>query len=210
MLTVVDVERLVKDKKKLPCEAFFVDTNIIIDYKDPFGRSSFDFSLARRNATITEAIDKLKSAGVRPHSTITTAQEYYKHIQVGFYKLYVSKDIEESLGTAFDPEDFKTKRDSDVDFMAQWDLQMTQFKKTFSRNFPLLDLPANVHGLIDGFKGSSADFGDHALWHCALSAGIPCVFSNDSDFLSFYDLKYLMTTSRKVLDRAKDKGVEIV
>lgn len=88
-------------------EAFFVDTNIIIAFEDPFGRSIDNPSIAKRNEEISRIVLYLKSLTFKGYTTITVALEYYKHIQVGFFNVHTDREH-------FDSEQFKRLRDSDL------------------------------------------------------------------------------------------------
>lgn len=197
MAIVIDALKLVRDKKGLPTEAFFVDTNIVIDYTDPFGQSLDLHSLARRNERITEALSYLKSRNNVAYGSVGVALEYYKHIQVGFYQVHT--------GAKFNSDDFKQLRDNDIDFMNRWDGQMKAFKRVFTKNFPLYDSPTSFTELLPDFQGSSCDFGDHLLFATVMQRDpkMRSVFSNDMDFYSFPDSLFLLTTNQKLVQIAE-------
>jgi hypothetical protein len=198
---VIDGLKLVNSKKRLPKEAFFVDTNVVIDFKDPLGRTNDSPNLADRHAEVSLVVSYLKSSGTAAFATLGVVLEYYKNIQNGFYLARAQKK-------KFDNLDFKKRRDSDFDFMAGWDLQVKALKRTFTRNFPLYDTsPAGTETLLD-FQGSSVDFGDHLLYATVMTAPerSRCVFSNDGDFYSFPDDLYLLTTNVKVIGKATEDG----
>jgi hypothetical protein len=125
MSTIIDALDFVRNKKGLPVEAFFVDTNIVIDYKDPFGRTTGNKMLAQRNEELTEAVNRFKELGYKVYSTTSVAIEYYKHIQVGFYCLFTETQ-------KLDLRDFKNRRDNDVNFITRWDSQIKAFKKVYN------------------------------------------------------------------------------
>jgi len=198
MAIVIDAESLLEDKKRLPTEAFFVDTNIIIDYADPFGDSTTYPSLEKRNILITKVLNRVKSQH-KCFSTITVTIEYYKHIQVNFYNLHTQEK-------KFDNEHFKELRNNDVEFIERWEVQMKKFKRLFQKNFPLYSSHIPVSELWDTYKPSEVDFGDHTLYATIMASAenYKCVFSNDSDFYTFSDELYLLTTNNKLIKRARD------
>lgn len=53
MAIVIDALSLVRTNKRLPTEAFFVDTNVVIAFADPFSRS-IELRYATLNAEITK------------------------------------------------------------------------------------------------------------------------------------------------------------
>jgi len=201
MAIVIDALDLVRNKKRLPREAFFVDTNILVDFIDPFSRSTTDPRLAARNVELAEVIHPLKSWGSKSLSTASVALEYYKYIQVGFYKIETGKD-------RLDTEDFKRLRDGDLDFMTRWDHQLKVFKRLFSKTFPLLDVTLTLADVLSTFEGSKVDFGDHLLFKATLASDpkLRCVFSNDADFYSFSGEIYLLTTNRRVIAKAASES----
>lgn len=200
MAIVIDGLKLVNLKKRLPKEAFFVDTNVVIDYVDPFGRSFEDDVRAARNRDVTQVIGSLKRTA-QAHSTIGVIAEYYKHIQVGFYRSDPDRKH-------FDPERFKELRDNDPDFMNRWDFWMEEIKKTFRKKFPVYSTSPDALEVLDSFRGGEADFGDHLLFKAIMAApaGMWCVFSNDGDFFSFSDDLYLLTTNEKIIKTAYEEG----
>jgi hypothetical protein len=198
MAIVIDGLTLLKDKRRLPTEAFFVDTNIIIAFKDPFGLSNIDGSMQRQNVQVSEVVSFLKSTGLKGYATISTALEYYKYIQVGFFNLQTASE-------RFDLGRFKKLRDNDAEFMVRWDHQISVFKKVFKKNFPLYEMSPPLERLLSTFQGGKADFGDHTLFHSVMSCAenLRCIFSNDADFCVYPDELYLLTTSLKIIRNAK-------
>jgi len=199
MAIVIDGLALLKDKRRLPTEAFFVDTNIVIAFKDPFGQSSIDLDVQRRNLQISEIILFLKSNGFKGYSTISVALEYYKYIQVSFFNLQTESQ-------KFDSGRFKELRDNNAEFMIRWDHQISVFKKVFRKNFPLFEASPPLERLVSTFEGSKADFGDHTLFHSVMSCArnLRCIFSNDADFYTYLDEFYLLTTNQKLIRQAKN------
>ncbi|MBI3193655.1 MAG: hypothetical protein HYZ34_04190 [Ignavibacteriae bacterium] len=198
MAIVIDALKSVREKKRLPTEAFFVDTNIVIAYKDPFGRS-LDSKYATENEQVTEVVRRLKSFSLISFSTISVALEYFKHIQVGFfYKMHTGEKIN------YTTEQFKKLRESNIEFMNGWDLQLKLFNKLFVKVFPPYQLGIPIENLIQNFRGSQVDFGDHLLFSVMMSCKPEqhCVFSNDSDFYSFEENFYLLTTNKRIIEQA--------
>ncbi len=58
MALIIDALDTVKNKRRLPTEAFFVDTNIIINFKDPFGASYKDKNFQKINEDTTNVLFK--------------------------------------------------------------------------------------------------------------------------------------------------------
>ena len=201
MAIVIDGLNLVESKRRLPTEAFFVDTNVVIDFKDPFGRTNDEPYFEKRHEDASRVVSYLKSSGVIAFATLGVVLEYYKNVQTGFYLARTGK-------AKFDTRDFKIRRDSDQDFMASWDLQMKALKKTFTRNFPLYDESPNAMETVSSFKGGSVDFGDHLLYETAMKApqNRRCVFSNDGDFYTFPDELCLLTTNKEIVRSAEKDG----
>ncbi len=194
MPIVIDGLQLVNSKRRLPKEAFFVDTNVVIDFIDPFGRSLESPSVAERNEKIAEVLGKLKGAEIPYYATLGVVAEYYKHIQNGFYLIETRKKL-------FNSTDFKKLRNSDVDFMDRWEGQMEELRRVFTKKIPAYDLSVNLPEVITTFNGNHADFGDYLLYKTVMACPekMRCVFSNDADFYSFPDDLYLLTTNGKVI-----------
>jgi hypothetical protein len=197
MAIILDALDIVRNKKRLPVEAFFVDTNVIINYEDPFSRTLDDIARARINEDLTEALQGLKGMGYDRFTTPSVALEYYKHIQVSYYQVFTNGK--------FNIEDFKKRREEDIGFMAGWDLQIKTFKKLFKKKFPIVTTNIQSEQLIDSFKGEEIDFGDHLLSSFVLSlpSAQQCVFSNDSDFYKFPDQLFVLTTNPYIIKQAK-------
>jgi hypothetical protein len=198
MAIVIDGLTLLKDKRRLPTEAFFVDTNIIIAFEDPFGRSMDNPSIGKRNEEVSQIVLYLKSLGFKSYTTITVALEYYKHIQVGFFNIHTGRK-------QFDLEEFKRLRDGDLDFMTRWDHQIKVFRKVFQKKFPFYTSAPDLTELVSTFEGGKVDFGDHALFWSVMSCAdsFHCIFSNDADFCAYPDELYLLTTNPRIIRNAK-------
>jgi len=127
--------------------------------------------------------------------------EYYKYIQVGYFQARTGKHMN-------DIRDFKNLRDNDIDFMAGWDIQMETLKRTFTKNFPLYEGSPEANETVSTFRGGTVDFGDQLLYKTVMTAqqNMWCIFSNDSDFYSFPDELYLLTTNGEVIKKAAKEG----
>ena len=197
MPVVIKPVSFLENKKSLSFEGFFVDTNIIISYQDPFGQSSLKPDHYER---IQESIHLLKSIGYKTFSTISVALEYYKHIQYNSYTLYFQKN-------KFDSRDFKLKKINHPVFSDTWSRQMKSFKKLFSKAFPFYDKSIGTID-INSFDFLNMDFGDHLLLNTleGASSSFKAVFSNDKDFYNISDDIFLITLNSEVLSLAqKDK-----
>jgi hypothetical protein len=123
MPIVIDANSLINETRRLPTEAFFVDTNIIIDFTDPFGISTTKPTVEDRVRKITKIVGRLKST-YKSFSTFSVAMEYYKHIQFNTYTLY-------NETKKLDIENFKKLKSNDIEFMQICDSQVRGFRKTF-------------------------------------------------------------------------------
>lgn len=198
MTIVIDGLDLVNSKRRLPKEAFFVDTNVVIGFKDPFSHSSDAPSLQKRQEDISATIGYLKSFGIKAYATLGIVLEYYKNLQVGFYRVQPGKND-------FDLADFKKMRKNDSNFKLGWELQMKSLRKVFRRNFPLFEGYPSAEETVSTFTGLEVDFGDQLLFKTVMTApsNMWCIFSNDGDFYSFPDDLYLLTTNERVIRTAK-------
>lgn len=204
MPTVIDGDLLLKNIKRLPSEAFFVDTNIIIAYKDPFAAALKKSSLEKYNDKVSELLDKLKSAGFKAYSSLSVVLEYYKYIQVNSYKVYkYSSTGDETL--SFDSEDFKKMKRSDTRFISAWKIYLESFKKPFIKNIIILDKTLIPKDIFVTFEGTKIDFGDHLLYEVAkLYPKYKCIFTNDSDFYSIDDDNlFIITFNGSMISKAK-------
>ncbi|MDP1676383.1 MAG: hypothetical protein Q8L88_05900 [Bacteroidota bacterium] len=198
MAIVIDAMSIVENKKRLPCEAFFVDTNILIDYKDPFSTSLEDRRIALLNAELSKVLHYLKSLSLVSHTTVSVAVEYYKHLQVGYYRTQTGS-------LKFETNEFKKQRANDIAFFTGWDLQIKTFKKLFIKNFPIHFDSTFTPDILETFEGSKVDFGDHLLYNYMISCpeALRCIFTNDSDFYSYEGEFYLLTTNKKIISQAR-------
>jgi len=205
MAIVIDAKDILDNKKELPTEAFFVDTNIVIDFKDPFGISSTNKKDEERIQLIQSIMHDIRSRlQATPYSTTDTALEYYKHIQNKTVSLY--KDINKIDRLSF--HDLKKLRKNDHHFRAAWENQMKVFVKTFKRTFPIFGKPILVDNILSDFKFEEMDFGDHLLYKTVnnCESEYRCIFSNDADFYSISDEIFLLTTNPRVIQQAVNDG----
>lgn len=200
MAFVIDANDLTSKKAKLPTIAFLVDTNIVIDFKDPFGRTSVDLHYAQINTEIRKAIEHLKSHH-KCFSTLSVAIEYYKYLQVNYYKIALAKDN-------FSPDDFKLQRNNNSDFIAGWELHIRNFQRLFKKNFEIYNLPIDIYDLLNTFDGKLADFGDQILYKYSLidRINLNCIFSRDKDFFNLPDDFYLITIDKNIISTAKSNN----
>ncbi|MBD1206960.1 MAG: hypothetical protein H9535_00905 [Ignavibacteria bacterium] len=186
--------------RSLHCEAFFVDTNVLIDFKDPLGRA-LDKKDIERKEFVTDALTAIKSQGVASYSTLTVSIEYYKYIQTGFYQTFANQKI-----TTLD---FKRLRETSPGFAEGWALHVRKFRETFAKKFPLYgETQANVD--IRGMT-EEVDFGDFALYDTVrrLTPTHRFVFSNDGDFYSFSDI-LLFTVNPTMIEKARKDNLLFV
>jgi len=204
-MPIIDALEFVRNKKRLPTEAFFVDTNVVLDYADPFGRSLDRASFSRRNEETRSVMHWLRSDHKQAYTTVSVALEYYKAIQVGFYQIFVDQTNPKSNPSPFDAQNFKRLRNSDPQFIESWSNQLKVFKRTFTKSFPLYNANFDLSVFLSDFDGNMLDFGDHVLFQSAMSCEpeFRCIFSNDADFYSVSDVSYLLTTNSKVIARGK-------
>lgn len=204
MPIVIDGDTLSKNVKRLPKEAFFIDTNILISFKDPFAASYKNASKEKLNSKYTELLLLLKSTGFNSYTTFSVALEFYKYVQVNSYIIYKS-GLSKNSSIKFDTSDFKKLREVDQQFMTTWDLQIKSFNKLFSKNFIIIDESMNPKIVLSEFLGSQIDFGDHLLYEVVkLYPKYKCIFTNDSDFYSIDDDDlHIITFNKNMITQAK-------
>ncbi|MEW5800337.1 MAG: hypothetical protein AB1728_15160 [Bacteroidota bacterium] len=200
MAIVIDALEIVSSKKRLPCEAFFVDTNIIIYHRDPFAESAFDYYKKILNERVTNCIHYFRSDHSKCFSVISVAIEFYKFIQVGSYNIFTG-------AKKMDLEHFKKLRLNDKEFQKKWQITLKQYEKCFTKYFPLYGVYASTD-IFQNFDGMLVDFGDYALFDTVMNSKKEwfCIFSNDSDFYSFPNDLYLLTLNEDMIKRAKLEG----
>lgn len=197
MPVVITPEQLLDSKNKLHFKGFFVDTNIVILNQDPFGESTLPGKTFLFE-TVQESIQKLKSYGFVPYSTIPVILEYYKFIQYHSFILYLNKK-------KFSSKEFKEAKNSNSSFAEKWETQMKPFKRLFKKYFPLFEIDLQYSHLLDEFNFNEIDFGDHLLLNIAIKAKseLRIIFSNDRDFYSLPDDFFLLTANKRILSQAR-------
>ncbi len=204
MALVIDAKDLVDNRKKLPTEAFFVDTNILINYKDPFGSHAQTDSIEKEAENIQKILHSLKSyPQLSSFSTRSVALEYYKYIQFNSIKAYnLVKETHYGSG------DLKFLRKKDSNFAEVWELRMKEFLRIFKRNFPIFEEKIEGSDILLDFRYDLMDFGDHLLYKTVTNcnSNLQCIFSNDSDLYSIPEDVYLLTTNKKVIRQAKKES----
>jgi hypothetical protein len=204
MAIVIDALDIVHNRKSLPVEGFFVDTQMIIYYKDPFGKSGYkDRIFDNLNINARETLQYLKGQ-YKTFSTLSVALEYYKYLQVNSYLLY-KQTTANHQNIKFDSDDFKNLRENDVTFRGTWEKYLESFKKVFTKNFQLVDISFDTNNILTSFKGTEMDFGDHLLYNVVTNSNAKyhCVFSNDIDFYSCPDDVFFLTFNNKAMGKEK-------
>ena len=182
MATQITIDKILPPNSDYPITDIIVDTNVIIDYKDPFGNVNPNV-----NSKIVDQINKLKSH-FKVYSTIISAIEYYKFLQYGYYNIYIK--IHSGNYAKYSTIEFKKLRRTDPDFSNGWDLRLKEFKRTNIKHFPPLNIDLNNIYTIENigtFDGSKADFGDEMIYKICQFLKFPVVITKDKDFSSFPD-----------------------
>lgn len=203
MPKVINGTILAKDCRRLPTEAFFVDTNIIIKYKDPFGSSLNNPKEEKLNQGISDLLDRIKSAGKKSYTSLSVALEYFKYIQVTSYILYKKSRFDEK-NISWSLKDFKNLRKNGGEFKEYWESYLKVFKNTFKKNFVIIDKYLNTEEIMEDFLGENIDFGDHLLYKVSKQLStISCIFTDDSDFYRINDGNlFLITFNNTILKEA--------
>ena len=201
MATVIDVASYVELKRRLPVEAFFIDTNIVIAAIDPFG-ASLDEPYKTKYTEIQPVLQMLRSAQqVKCFYSSIVAWEYYSHIRWMFFKT-------QNQGVKFSTGQFKALREASAEFLHGWEGQLKAFNKAFGKRFVFFEPSAYSKDWFKAYSGTEVDLGDAMIVHQVMGASESqrCVFSNDGDFLKFDEQFYLLTTNRKIIEDARKKG----
>ena len=204
MPKVINGTILAKDCKRLPMEAFFVDTNIIIKYKDPFSSSLHNPQEEKLSLEISDLLNRIKSAGKKSYTTFSVVMEYFKYIQVTSYILYKKSRFGEK-NISWNLKDIKNLRKNDSDFKEYWEIYLKAFKNPFKKNFVIIDKHLDAKEIMEDFLGGNIDFGDHLLYKVSKQLSpISCIFTNDSDFYKINDDDlYLITFNNTIPEEAK-------
>lgn len=180
MAVKIKIDDILKPSSDYPIQNILVDTNIIINYEDPFSRVKSEL-----NASTTHYLNILKGC-YKVNSTIVNALEFFKYIQVGSYNIFIK--TQPGHFEEYSTVEFKKLRKRNSDFSSTWDLRLKQFKKTFKKHFPPLDIEKDKIyslNLITNFDGTEVDFGDNILYQYALKTDYPLIITSDRDFESF-------------------------
>jgi hypothetical protein len=201
MPKVIDALDFMNKKKKLPTEAFFVDTNVIIDYKDPLAFSNLNDRYRKRHEDITSCIQFFRSIQHKMFTTLICAVEYYKILQRRFYMKMEDTDD-------FDNYKFKTLKETNPDFLNAWITQAGAFRLLFKKKIPVIDNAVAENELVSSFQTFSWDFPDYSIYSIMKLAdkSFHTMFSNDKDFYFFPDDFYLLTTNNEIIDTARNDG----
>jgi predicted nucleic acid-binding protein len=182
MAKILSIDNILPPSTNYPIDIIFVDTNVIVNYEDPFG-----FVKPQKNADIVSLLNNLKS-NYRVCSTIVSAIEFYKFLQVGYYNIYIKThpgNFEESSTIAF-----KKLKGRDQEFLKGWELRLKMFVKTFKKHFPAFDVKGESiysEELITSFDGKSVDFADEIIYHYSKKIKNSVIITEDRDFQSFPD-----------------------
>ena len=131
MAIVVDIFKDIENKKSLPFEGFFIDTNILIISEDPFSKTSYDKKTEELNIKSTLVLGRLKQLSYQVFTTPSVALEYYKYIQYNSYTTILQKE-------KLDTRDFKKQRNENPDFRTGWNAHMKNFKRYSDQNIDFI------------------------------------------------------------------------
>lgn len=194
VITDTDYKKIIKS---FQLKAFFIDTNLLISFQDAFGESSDNQRSSKLNQYILILITELKQNSLIAYVTPSVVLEYYKYIQVGYYKLKTGND-------RFEGKDFKAKRDKDIVFLEGWKLHMKKMKKLFTKTFQIYNLKITDQTLFH-YNHSNYDLGDYLIYNSILEYGIDksIALTDDFDFYSFSDNLKIISPNTKLLSQAK-------
>ncbi len=195
MAKIIDAREILINKS-LPIEGFFVDTNIVINFKDPFQVSGELIHVAETNNLLREILPKFKTDGGKCFSTYSVALEYYKYIQVNYTKKFTGN-------ANYSTKDYKSLRDNNPEFQSGWVIQLKAFDKVFRKNFPIKTELIPTEDCRESFKSFKTDFGDHLLYSSVKNVDkkICCIFTDDIDFIQYPDDLIILTTNNKILQQ---------
>lgn len=182
MAQIVAIDEILKPTPKYPIQNILVDTNIIINYENPFG-----WIHASLNVKIVQYLNQLKSH-YSVNSTLVTALEYFKYIQHGYYNIFVK--THNGYFEKYTTREFKKLRLHNKEFADGWDLHLKAFKRTFRKHFPpfdISDIKIYVEDVIENFDGTKVDFGDEILYQYASTLKFPFIITMDRDFTNYPD-----------------------
>lgn len=178
----INIQDILKPTSKYPLQRILVDTNVIINYENPFA-----FVQPILNTKTVDYLNQLKSH-YQVNSTLVTALEFFKYVQVGTYNVFTK--TQPGHYEDFSTLAFKKLRRISADFTDHWNLRLKAFRRTFQKHFPPYDVTGAVlftSDLIANFDGSNVDFGDELLFRYSLETEFPLILTSDKDFESFPD-----------------------
>jgi len=182
MAVQINIDDILKPSPNYPIQNILIDTSTIINYEDPFGWID-----PKLNETTVRYLEKLKSQ-YKVNSTLLTASEYFKHIQVGSYNIFTK--TQPGYFESYSTIEFKKLRRRNTDFANTWNLRLKKFKITLKKHFPPFDIENDKIyslNLLDNFNGAEVDFGDEVLYRYSLKTDFPLIITSDRDFESFPD-----------------------
>lgn len=201
MAKVLDTSDFIDGKKSLPFEGFFVDTNVIIAYSDPFSNSNSNAQVRNDNEKITEFFNRPGSSGYKGYSTLFSLMEYYNYLQRNFYIAIAQDKI-------YTPEKFKTLRNKDQTFRNIWDGHISKMKKLFKKSFPLYMDNKTDATVLDSYDYTISEIGDHLLYKLVMNSegDMKSIYTLDQDYYSFSDDLTILTSNQNLINKAKSDG----
>ncbi len=177
----LNIEELLRSTNTHPIERILVDTNVVINHKNPFGYVSPAF-----NSKVTRVVNRLQQK-FPLNATLMTASEYFRYLQVGYYNIFVK--TQKVKYKKYSAGQFKRLRKNDEEFARGWDLRLRSFRLTFTQLFPPFHPSASIfnENIIAQFDGAQVDFGDEVFYQIALQTGFPVILTTDRDFAAFRD-----------------------
>lgn len=178
----IPVKDVLKPNPKYPISIIIIDTNIVINYVDPFG-----YVNEKLNAKTVEYLNQLKS-NYKVNSTSVTALEYFNYLKHGYYNIFI--ETHPGNYEKFSKFEFKKIQRRNPGFSAGWDIRLKAFKKTFKKYFPPFNFSVdNIYttDLLEKFDGTKTDFGDELIYQYSQQLDFPVIISMDRDFDSYPD-----------------------
>lgn len=200
MPKVIDAEKLIAQKEKLPTEAFFVDTNSIVYFIDPFGESNNNNFVAELNPKLARLFNYLKNS-CKSFCTIEIAFEYYNHVKYGTMKNF------RKIDPTIEHSDFKRLRKIDNNFQDIWEQRIRKFKKVFEKQFILHKSNLSLDTLTSSYSFEN-DFIDHIFYNSIMSLpqNLRCIVTYDEDFYNYSGDYFLLTYNEKIIAMAKKEN----
>ena len=175
----LNIDALLHSPAQYPIERILVDTNVVINHKNPFGYVSPAF-----NSKVTKVVNRLQKQ-FPLNATLMTASEYFRYLQVGYYNIFVK--THKVKFQKYSAGQFKRLRKNNGEFARGWDLRLRSFRLTFTQLFPPFHPAASIfnEAVLEEFDGAQVDFGDEMFYQIALQTGFPVILTTDRDFASF-------------------------